>query len=388
MTIIVSESSLPQNSSAKVRLEFLDGMRGLAALYVVLYHSTNGTWSDRILPSWCKMAHRLMAWGHFAVAIFIVLSGYCLMIPVVRSADFKLRGGFFTYIKRRARRILPPYYASIAICLLFIAMVPALRHPNGIDWDNAMPAFRPDVLISHLLLVHNLNEDWIFRINGPLWSVATEWQIYFVFPALLLPVWRRWGIEALVIAGLALGYAPHYLFDGSFDSAAPWYIGLFALGMAGADICFSARSTAIRMRERVNWGAFCAVSWLFTALLGISNAVWFWSHFWISDAVVGLSTMLLIIFCFEAVRNQEKRTNPAALQILDSNFALKIGHFSYSLYLMHPLVLALTVISMRGVITSTPLLWISIPLVGVPLSLVFTYMFHIVFERKFMNTPR
>ena len=362
-------------------------MRGLAALYVVIYHSTNGTWSDRLLPHWCQVAHKLMAWGHFAVAVFIVLSGYCLMLPVVRSADGQLRGGFFTYIKRRARRILPPYYASIGICLIFIAVVPALRHPNGIDWDNAMPAFRPDVLISHLLLVHNLNQDWIFRINGPLWSVATEWQIYFVFPALLLPVWRRYGNWALVTAGFAAGYTPHYLLHGSLDLAAPWYIGLFALGMAGADICFSSRERMISLKEKIVWGRLCAAAWMITALFGLFRAGWIWNHLWISDAMVGISTMLLIIFCSETVRKSKNDHYPLVLRILDSPSALRLGLFSYSLYLMHPLVLALAFIFLRPLISSVPLLWLLNIVVGVPLSLFLTYLFHLGFERRFMSAP-
>ena len=76
-------------------LLFLDGLRALAALFVVLHHS----W----LEIWPLMYHRspvgLMAkasgwllYGHYAVALFIVLSGFSLMLSVVRGGGH-LRGG-------------------------------------------------------------------------------------------------------------------------------------------------------------------------------------------------------------------------------------------------------------------------------------------------------
>ena len=82
---------------SRLRLEYLDGLRGLAALYVVIHHaylqSTNS--EDRFfLRTPLNRALHFLDYGHFAVAIFIVLSGYCLMIPLakitaIRSPLFK-----------------------------------------------------------------------------------------------------------------------------------------------------------------------------------------------------------------------------------------------------------------------------------------------------------
>jgi peptidoglycan/LPS O-acetylase OafA/YrhL len=113
-----SEETLNPVKSTKIRLDYLDGMRGLAALYVVWFHiylDAINTKSGIVqLP---YLLHSIievfMSHGASSVAIFIVLSGYCLMLPVARSSDGKLRGGVIDYIKRRARRILPPYYAAL-----------------------------------------------------------------------------------------------------------------------------------------------------------------------------------------------------------------------------------------------------------------------------------
>jgi peptidoglycan/LPS O-acetylase OafA/YrhL len=109
-------------SAGRLRLGFLDGLRGLAALYVMFAHVyyLQSAEVGRLhwhLPRAVWLATGWAAAGRSAVAIFIVLSGFCLMIPVARSADGTISGGVWEYLKRRARRILPPYYAAMAFSL-------------------------------------------------------------------------------------------------------------------------------------------------------------------------------------------------------------------------------------------------------------------------------
>ena len=191
--------------ATRLRLPFLDGVRGLAALYVVFYHayctsdcSTTG-WRHTLPP----LLEKLLRWllhGNVGVDVFIVLSGFCLMLPVATNPARQLEGGTARYIARRARRILPPYFAVVILSLALIALVPALGAKANVYWDCALPAFQPDALLSHLFVVHNFSPDWSSKIGYPLWSVATEWQIYFFLPLLILPLWRRLGLIAAVAA--------------------------------------------------------------------------------------------------------------------------------------------------------------------------------------------
>src|SRR5262245_54424585 len=98
------------------RLSFLDGLRGLACLYVLLFHEL--TVKVEGASELSRPMRWLRAWfgqGHFSVVFFIVLSGFSLMLPVVRSESRDLAGGFKGYMRRRARRILPPYYAAVVL---------------------------------------------------------------------------------------------------------------------------------------------------------------------------------------------------------------------------------------------------------------------------------
>src|SRR5882724_8311244 len=163
--------------SRELRLAYLDGLRASAALYVVLFHAVIGFAVQLSGPF--KVLRLVFGFGHEAVAIFIVLSGYCLMLPVARSANAELRSGFWGYLGRRAFRILPPYFAALVFSVLLIVVVPVLRHGgSGTIWDDSLPGVGLGPIASHLLLVHNWFPAWAYQINGPRWSVASEWQIY------------------------------------------------------------------------------------------------------------------------------------------------------------------------------------------------------------------
>lgn len=103
--VAVVPSSLP----VRPHLSYLDGLRGLAAPYVILYHIFDSATQITGKPLSPALFH-FFGWlyhGHLAVAVFIVLSGYCLMLPVAQSKDGRLRGEMREFVGRRAKRILP-----------------------------------------------------------------------------------------------------------------------------------------------------------------------------------------------------------------------------------------------------------------------------------------
>ncbi|WIB36515.1 acyltransferase [Curtobacterium sp. MCJR17_043] len=197
----------------RAQFKFADGLRAVAAIGVALFHTytyTGLSEQNQQLPVFFKILNL----GDFAVAVFIVLSGFVLMLPVARTARFTVRGGIGQFLTRRARRILPPYYAAIVAFLIAILIIPGLNEKTGTAWDSKVPV-SIDGIISHALMLHNLSPTWVYQIDGPAWSVATEWQIYFAMPLLLLPVWRHFGGRVAVVLAILIGWAVHFLLPPS-----------------------------------------------------------------------------------------------------------------------------------------------------------------------------
>jgi len=368
------------------RLEYLDGLRAVAALYVVLFHTGNGFLdSERPLHGFARSLQRALSFGHDAVAVFIVLSGYCLMLPVARAEGLLVRG-IPNYIARRAWRILPPYFAALGGSLLLIAVAPVLETPTKTIWQDSFPAFGFGPIVSHLLLIHNLFPAWIHTINGPLWSVATEWQIYFFFPFVLLPIWRRFGAGRTLLVAFALGGALTWLVPSAARSASSWYIGLFGLGMCAAGINFASRPAESRLRERAPWGII-SLGMVAAVLCGVTLLIKYWFRFMpYSDALVGAATASVLLYLTpHALRPAQQ--HPLLLRFLQSGPLVALGRFSYSLYLTHLPIVALCYFGLHRLELTPELEMLSLILLGLPLSVLFSYAFFWVFERRFVGAP-
>ena len=361
---------------------FLDGMRGFAALYVTFHHFIG--WNLIGVSPAIAGPLRVFGSGHTVVSIFIVLSGFSLMLPVVSSPEGKLRGGFIEYIRRRARRILPPYYAALLLSVALPAFAGAVLFSQPI-----LP--KADSLVAHIFMAHNLAPRWSSDINIALWSVATEWQIYFLFPLILLPVWRRFGNAALIATGFFLGVLPIFRAE-TLSNACPWYIGLFALGQAGASL--SARITpetnprqyAMRLTLIV-----CALLTLYTIagravapfVSRIGPVAVNYLTETLKDGLLGGGVLCVILYCF--LRRRCGDENSLLLRFLESRAGMILAPFSYSLYLTHAIILALLFTLGKYYQWESMTLLAFRAFVGVPLALALGYGFYLACERPFSS---
>ncbi len=375
----------------KIKLAYLEGLRGLSALYVVFFHVYQECTARREMPAVVLSSVKFIAYAEAAVAIFIVLSGYCLMLPVVQSGEGYISGGVINYWKRRSRRILPPYYAALVLSLLLLVLTSSLQHFAGFRWDTLSLGFNPsvmprlDTIVSHFLLLHNWNLDWAYAINGPMWSMATEWQIYFIFP-LLLPIYRRFGIITVVVTAFVLSWVPHSFWPEWPDyTVSPWFLGLFALGMAGAALNFDKKPSLIYWQKKIPWGLISAALWVAVitivapepAPLGADRKL---------SCLVGTAAMSLLIYCTRALTESDTKRHPHILQLLEADPVVALGKFSFSLYLTHIPVVVLVHQFLLWLNLSPPLTFFTLLIVAVPLSLLTSYMFHLKFEKPFMSS--
>lgn len=369
-----SESGLVDASQKpagqKEHIAFLDGMRAAAAIYVVLHHA---------VYQYCYAAfyNANMAWagyGRYAVDVFIVLSGACLMIPVIRN-DGVLKNGAIDFLRRRAWRILPSYYFAIALSLLLIHFV--IGRFTGTHWDVALPVRWTDVVI-HALLLQDLRDGWALKINHVMWSISVEWRIYFLFPLIVL-LFRRLKLLYVLACGVLMSgvyaailkYLPHRHYFSQV-SACPHYIVFFALGAVASVMAASAGA-----RDRKIMAGICAVSLpVLVALSFKGNGL---AVSMLRDMSVGALFMTLIFFCFVSPQSLLCRAfswRPLAF----------VGTFAYSLYLIHAPLLQCEWLILRRLHVADSVGLAIMCTLGALIIIGAAYLFFLGFEKPFLTT--
>src|SRR5438067_11553126 len=159
----------------------LDFLRALAIIVVVIYHAALFGF---------KLPGRMDRFGWIGVDLFFVLSGYLiggqLLAPLARDQRINL-GQFFT---RRALRIMPAYFAILAIYFL----LPSWREYS----EMSQPLWK------FLLSVQNIALHGGTAFSHA-WSLAVEDQFYLALPFLLLFLFRRPRASILVPCLIVIG---------------------------------------------------------------------------------------------------------------------------------------------------------------------------------------
>lgn len=357
----------------KRKLAYIDGMRGVAAVYVVIGHLWNmvdpnarvGKPSNS--PEWLKELTSPFWHGHLAVAAFIVISGFCLQMSLFERGDGLIHD-FVGYFSRRARRILPVYYAALGVSIAV-----SLTITTSQAFDSRFAQYLPvtaENIRSHIFLYHNLDPGQMYKLNGALWSIAIEAQLYVLFPLLVLGlVYVGRLIWLAIVAGAviyAMPFVPLKLYI--------WYLPLFLLGMALAHMAYR---PAIRLGTRYHLFALIGLACLGVAIYGIFQ-VWFTP---IADAFIGIATACFLYAGLVAPWSLPSR-------IFGFPVFAGVGLFSYSLYVLHNPI--------QQIMWVVRPLWADGPanemmymlLIALPVMLLVAYISYRLFERPFMTSKR
>jgi peptidoglycan/LPS O-acetylase OafA/YrhL len=362
----------------QIRYDYLDGLRGIAALFVVVHHAWLQTWPVLMYPVWpYGMVWRLTGWllyGHFAVTFFIAVSGFSLMIPVIRSG--KLRGGAWGFYKGRIRRILPPYYAALVISIVIAQYF--LEHVTNSLYDASLPVTYRGV-VTHFLLIHNWFVIDRAQINGPMWSIAVECQIYLLFP-LLIWIWKKKGISVAFLAATVLSAVLLATVPASFlDGVNPHYLFIFSLGMCASMASFSGSSSVPGDKRTKRVKILKIVAVVFVLIFFAFMHKVHLSYRIVADLLFGV-----IGFCVLVISSLDERS--VLRRIASWKPLVWVGGFSYSLYLIHfPLQQLIWQDVVRRWNFTKPVTFL---IMAGPVSILLvllSYVFHRLFERPFMR---
>ena len=316
----IQVKDLPDGSS---RISFAHGLRGLAALSVLLSHYTQHFWTNRTTaaaflgaPAWEGPSPGLLTihlWlppgfaGHFGVAVFFLISGFVVPLSLIGRG----RAGFAL---GRALRIWPTYAAGLTITMA--AVWACARHfgspvPFGIGQWLAHLAFVQDVL-------------GLPTIDGISWTLAIEVRFY-ILCLLIAPALRAGRVRPLLATGLALTGA------AAVATAIPWPPGGRAaveeLALSAQMITFMLVGTvfAARHRGREGEAACLGAGAVLLALFALqwAGGVMGWQTL---PGLTAYGSALLLFGALFLARHRIQRV-PAPLDAL--------ARVSYPLYVVH-----------------------------------------------------
>jgi peptidoglycan/LPS O-acetylase OafA/YrhL len=352
-------------------LKLIDQMRGIAILAVFAFHClhpsfghdqlTWGRWfPDFFTAKKSFLAVLPLTFGWAGVAIFFVVSGFCIHLSYLRHTAEDWRGFYI----RRFFRIYPPYFVALIVFALLFPLS-RLSFDTSFDWIQ---------LASHLLLVHNLDERTFLGINGAFWTIAIEAQLYLLYPVLLGLVnrlgWKRALIALGVVELLMRGIKGIFIISLRGD-APQWFAGAplfywysWAIGAAIADAYVRQRDLPFR-----TWPAGILLS----SAIATSYILPLF-HF---------SFLLFAVLTATLLARRLTTVTPLPLPRPLVGYLRLVGRLSYSLYLLQqPLLIAVCIwIPLHFATPVHPLVMLALCIAAYPFILAVSWLSYRFCER-------
>ncbi|MBL4822460.1 MAG: acyltransferase [Colwellia sp.] len=304
------------------QIHALTGVRGIAALWVVILHGANYTNVATLLPEWTS---NLINKGWLGVDLFFILSGF--VIAYVHQKDFyRLNYSLITkFLKLRLARIYPAHLVATLILLPIVVgasvfSIYSLSQGAYASYD-----------LKRFLFSITLTNGWgIPDSNGwnfPSWSVASEWFAYLMFPPL------AWAFNKIKSAKFFITLIFLIFF----------IMHLVAITMNDASQ-YMPQAEWILLRVASEFIIGCCLFNLFTQvpqILCTDTASVSIIGIIIFLCIIGLPAFFdgLIIILFSLLILNLSRANGFVARVLSSNVMNYLGRISYSIYLTHFTVL-------------------------------------------------
>lgn len=246
----MSREALPAENSPRTRLAVLDGMRGVAAVFIILDHLTD------------VMKPPLFPGRYLAVDLFFLLSGFV----IAHSYADRLRDGMSIrdFMLQRMVRLYPLYLLGVILGLIVI--LPATRGAGSNNWINLAIDAVAGILFFPSPSQFTVADGSVSRLNSPSWSLFYELLVNFLF-ALVVPYLstRRLGI---IIAGGAMAMTAVVIHTNTLDLGW-WLTTPHVLGGLGRSIfCFFSGVAVYRIWQTGRYASLRLPGWLvFIALV-------------------------------------------------------------------------------------------------------------------------
>lgn len=300
----------------------LTGVRGVAAVLIVLYHFGNVPLLGPGTAPYYRVPH-----GYLAVDLFFMLSGF-VMAYIYRDA-FRGEGlrHFWDFMVKRVARLYPAYWVIAALYLLKLLL--------GLDRD-MLSSFDAYDVVGNLLMLTGWGLH-VYPLVGVSWAASAELGSYLLLPVLLLLMFQRGLVVSLLTTAAAL--------------AAVIVIATSGLGSAGPLDVTNGDSVLPLLRAIAGFALGLAIFRFSHLLDGLSMGVQdlLVAGLTLAIAAVGILVhhdlpIYLLFIPFVALLSRDGRL---AQLLYGNRLVYHLGAISYSIYLMHQLFLSFAVRTSR-----------------------------------------
>jgi len=322
------------DGAALPRIAVLDGVRGVAILLTLMFHSFDTGLS-------------LAIFGERGVDLFFVLSGFLITGILIETRDSQHY--FRNFIARRAVRILPLYYLFIVLMLFALPEIAKLL-PSSIQLPEEFDKLQagPDGLWTVWVYLQNFvlgRGPQSLPGLGHLWSLAVEEQFYLFWPVVIwfLPAERRfkvfaWGVLATLVLRTGLLWSGAMGEHGTYGAREYTFNRLDTLLLGALGALYVRHGEARRqMAPMFAWLRKRWVVWpiLFIGILPNAKIDALPESFFPNIAYGPGLTLISMVFLAYVVRAAEGDLSPRLERFTSWRGNLVLGKYSYAIYLFH-----------------------------------------------------
>jgi peptidoglycan/LPS O-acetylase OafA/YrhL len=376
------------------RLAGIEGLRGVAAVSVVLYH-LGLTASSQTLMGPTSFVLTVLNQG---LTLFFVLSGFLLYRPFVTAiVQGRRLPSIRRYAYNRLLRIYPVYLVIFACTGLLLGYAYLQGSTHGLGPDNIGRLTDPLKIAANALLIHMFIPPFVMSGLPVSWSLTAELTFYVVVPVVSILAARRLRGGAnkhlalviaplcMVVLGLGLTAWSHLAVQGMTGAeAANFTFGqsgsavllrsflaladLFAYGMLAAVAVVILRERGLqRVRTSVKSALIMAAAMMAVLSIILAPAA-------TANVAGGAAAMVLVAVVLPSARGDDVNRVARVLEWLPVRF---MGTISYSLYLWHlPILfwLILHHLTAGDSARSLPVTGLCVLAIAVPLSAATYYL--------------
>lgn len=289
------------------RLDYIEGIRGWAALSVLVFHLFRETFGQ-LVPAFNSVLLNFWLDGPLAVYVFFVLSGDALSTTFIKTQDFSFLARL---VVKRYFRLAGPILAACLMVYLLMKLGLNFNHEAGAivhreDWLGSFIAFPPDFAravkygLLDVFVAHRKETSYV----PFLWPMSIELYgsfILFTFLAIYTRLKNPLGVIAIATGWLTL--------LGSF----------FALFFVG--LCFAA------WREQGVFNRPLFAKWSPALIVGVVVADSFLMHYGFKPPQASIALAICLVFGLYS--------NQRCLAFFSNRLSRYLGRISFALYLTH-----------------------------------------------------